>query len=116
MKPVVMIMIIAVVLLISSNSHAFECPRHFKAAQQAIDKITQDMKGMGMMPKDQLALVHAMVDDAKTLLKSAIHNHEKPQGLYDHARAIAKADAARGFAVAADTLHFHYMKKMKKMN
>ena len=108
-----MVMIFAVALLVPFAANAFECPKHFKAAQQAIDKITQDMKGMGMMPKDQLALVHAMVDDAKTLLKSAIHNHEKPQGLYDHARAIAKADAARGQALASDILHFRYMQMMK---
>ena len=114
MKTTVMMMIIAAALLISSNSYAFECPKHFKAAQQAIDKITQDMKGMGMMPKHELALVHAMVDDAKMLLKAAIHNHQKPQGLPDHARAIAKADAARGQAFAADILHFRYMQKMKK--
>ena len=113
MKLTVMMMIFAAALLISSNSYAFECPKHFKAAQQAIDKITQDMKGMGMMPKNQIALVHAMLDDAKTLLQSAMHNHKKPQGLYDHARAIAKADAARGQAFAADILHFRYMKMMK---
>ncbi len=45
------------------------------------------------------------------LLAGAKHNHEKPQGPLDHARAIAKADAARGYAVAADILHFRYMKK-----
>ena len=113
MKRAAMMVILALGLLIPFSAYAFECPKHFKAAQQAIDKITQDMKGMGMMPKDQLALVHAMVDDAKTLLKSAIHNHEKPQGLYDHARAIAKADAARGQALASDILHFRYMEMMK---
>jgi hypothetical protein len=62
------------------------------------------------MPKEQMALVHALIDDAKMRLASARHNHEKPQGIYDHARAIAKADSAKGYAVAADIMHFKMMK------
>ena len=113
MKRAAMMAIVSVALLIPFSVFAFECPKHFKAAQQAIDKVTQDMKGMGMMPKEQVGLVHALLDDAKTWLESAKHNHNKPQGLYDHARAIAKADAAQGSALAADLLHFRYMKMMK---
>ncbi len=91
---------------------AFECPKHFKEAQAAIDKVAGDMKGMAKtMSKSDMALVHALLDDAKMLLAGAKHNHEKPQGKYDHARAIAKADAARGSAVASDILHWKYMKK-----
>ena len=114
MKLAAMMTTFSVALLIPFGAYAFECPKHFKAAQQAIDKVIQDMKGMEMMPKEQVALAHALLDDAKTWLQSAKHNHEKPQGLYDHARAIAKADAARGSALAADLLHFRYMKMMKK--
>ncbi len=114
MKLAAMMAALSVALLIPFGAYAFECPKHFKATQQAIDKVIQDMKGMEMMPKEQVALVHALLDDAKTWLQSAKHNHEKPQGLYDHARAIAKADAARGYALAADMLHFRYMKMMKK--
>ena len=89
---------------------AFECPAPFAEAQAMLDKVTTDMKAMGgSMPKDQMALVHALLDDAKMLLGSGIHNHEKPQGVYDHARAIAKADSALGHARAADLLHFKYM-------
>ncbi len=44
-------------------------------------------------------------------LAAAQHNHEKPQGAYDHARAIAKADAALGYAKAADIFHFKLMQK-----
>ncbi len=92
---------------------AFECPKHFKEAQAAIDKVSADMKSMGKgVSKRDHALVHALLDDAKMLLASAKHNHEKPQGKYDHARAIAKADAARGYAVAADILPWKYMGKM----
>ena len=66
--------------------------------------------GKGVSKSDH-ALVHALLDDAKMLLAGAKHNHEKPQGDYDHGRAIAKANAARGSAVAADILHFKYMRK-----
>ena len=75
---------------------AFECPNHFSEAQEMIDKVSGDMEG---------------IDDAKMLLSGAEHNHEKPQGPYDHARAIAKADAALGYARAADMLHFKYMEQ-----
>ena len=100
---------------------AFECPRHFTKAQAAIDKVFEDMKGemsksmvsAGMKP--QMALIHALLDDAKMRLAGARHNHEKPQGAYDHARAVAKADAALGYAVAADIYHFKLMAKMPKM-
>ena len=100
---------------------AFECPKHFVKAQAAIDKVIGDMKGemsksmakAGM--RAEMALIHAMLDDAKMRLASARHNHEKPQGRYDHARAIAKADAAQGYAVAADIYHFKMMAMMPKM-
>ena len=95
------------------SAQAFECPKHFTAAQELIDKVKGDMKGdmSKKMAKADMALVHALLDDAKMVLVSARHNHEKPQGAYDHARAIAKADAARGYAVASDMLHFKMMKK-----
>ena len=106
-------------VLPSGSATAFECPRHFTKAQAAIDKVIGDMKGemsksmvrAGM--KAEMALVHAMLDDAKMRLASARHNHAKPQGRYDHARAIAKADAAQGYAVAADIFHFKLMRPMK---
>ena len=100
---------------------AFECPKHFVKAQAAIDKVVGDMKGemsksmAGAGMKPQMVLVHALLDDAKMRLAGAKHNHAKPQGAYDHARAIAKADAALGYAVAADIYHFKLMAKMPKM-
>ena len=116
------VFVIAMVVSMSSRAEAFECPKHFKTAQVAIDKVMGDMKGdmsqamakAGM--KAEMALIHALLDDAKMLLAGAKHNHEKPQGAYDHARAIAKADAARGSAVAADIYHFKLMAKMPKMS
>ena len=103
----------AMILQMPSGAQAFECPKHFAAAQAAIDKVTGDMKGdmSKKMPKDQMALVHALLDDAKMFLAGAKHNHEKPQGAYDHGRSIAKADAARGSAEAADMFHWKLMKK-----
>ena len=82
---------------------AFECPAHFDDAQAAIDKVGAEIKAAGL-PKEQAALVHALLDDAKMMLAGARHNHEKPQGAYDHARAIAKADSALANARAAGML------------
>ena len=94
-----------------SAAQAFECPKHFAEAQAVIDKVTEDMKGdmSKKMPKEEMALVHALLDDAKSRLASAKHNHEKPQGPYDHARAVAKAGAAKSYADAADIFHFKLM-------
>ncbi len=102
----------AAISLLPQVAQAFECPKRIAEAQAAIEKVTEDMKG-GMskkMPKGEVALVHALLDEAKMILAGAKHNHEKPQGAYDHARSIAKAHAARGYAVAADIFHFKLMK------
>ncbi len=92
---------------------AYGCPKAIGAAQDVIDKVKGDMGGdmSKQMPKEQMALVHGLLDDAKMILAGAKHNHEKPQGRIDHARAIAKADSALGYARAADILHFDLMKK-----
>lgn len=98
--------------LVAWSAQAFECPQHFEAAQAVIDKVEQDMQGMEqMMTREDMALVHALLDDAKMLLDGARHNHEKPQGAFDHGRAIAKADSAKGYATAADILHFQMMQE-----
>ncbi len=115
------LVIIFALIQLPHAASAFECPKHIAEAQAAIDKVIADMKGemsksmskAGMRP--QMVLVHALLDDAKMRLAGAKHNHEKPQGAYDHARAIAKAGAARGFASAADIYHFTLMAKMSKM-
>ncbi len=101
----------AMVLQMPSGALAFGCPNSFAEAQAAIDKVTGDMKGemSKKMPKADMALVHALLDDAKMVLAGAKHNHEKSQGAFDHARAIAKANAARGYAEAADIFHFKLM-------
>ncbi len=95
------------------SAQAFGCPNSIDAAQAVIDKVTGDMTGemSKRMAKADMAQVHMLLDDAKMLLAGAKHNHEKPQGRLDHARAIAKANSALGYAKAADVLHFAMMKK-----
>ncbi len=100
----------ALMFQLPTGAQAFDCPNRFDAAQAVIDKVKGDMKSMeGKMTGEQSALVHALLDDAKMSLDSARHNHEKPQGAYDHARAVAKAGTALGHAEAADMLHQKYM-------
>ena len=68
-------------LAFAHPANAFECPKHFAKVQAAIDKVTEDMKGemsksmaeAGM--KADMALIHALLDDAKMLLAGAKHNH-----------------------------------------
>ncbi len=100
----------ALMLQLPTGAQAFDCPNRFDAAQAAIDKVIGDMKAMeGKMTGEQHALVHALLDDAKQHLAGAKHNHEKPQGVYDHARSVGKAGAALSYAEAADMLHQKYM-------
>ncbi len=88
-----------VFLLPWGTAQAFECPKHFEAAEDAIDAANDAMIGL----KTDLHMIrgHMLLDDAKMLLGSAEHNHAKPQNEYDHARAIGKAEAAKGYAEAA---------------
>ena len=66
------------------------------------------MVQFSMSDKGKAGLVHTLLDDAKMLLHSAKHNHEKPAaGTLDHARALAKADSAKSYAEAAETLAKH---------
>lgn len=94
----------------SAFAEDIDCGTHVKTAQTAIDKVTDDMKGMETMPKDQLRSVHGLLDEAKKTLDGARHTCDQPKGDADRARAIARAEAARGSAEAADILHWHYMK------
>ena len=94
----------------SSEARAFQCPRHIAEAEEMIVDVVNDMATMkGEITDDDAALVHALLDDAKAALAAAKHNHDKPQSAFDHARAIARAKAAIGFAQGAEILHFHYM-------
>ncbi len=90
-------------LSFGSGAWAFNCPVDFKAADEAIASATAAMKALS--DKEKMGLVHTLIDDAKMLLTSGQHNHAKPAaGGLDHARAIAKARAAVGYAQAAEMM------------
>jgi hypothetical protein len=89
----------AFILLMPWSAQAFECPKHLEAAEDAVDAANDSM--IGLKSDLHMKRGHMLLDDAKMLLGSAKHNHEKPQNEYDHARAIAKSDAAKGYAEAA---------------
>jgi len=86
------------ILLISASVEAFECPGHFKEAQATIDKASAAIKSL-KKGSPLYRIVHAAIDDAKMYLSGAKHNHKKPQGDFDHSRAIAKADLAKAYAL-----------------
>jgi len=91
---------------------SLDCAKHLQAAEMAIDKVVEDMKGMEMMPKSQLADVDALLDVARNLASEAHRDCDQPRADLDRARGLAQADAAKGYAVAADMLHWQYMKPM----
>ena len=97
-------------IVASTEARAFQCPRHVAEAEDMVADVVNDMATMkGEMSADRMALVRALLEDAKSALNAAKYSHGNPQSAYDHARAIAKAKEALGFAQGADILHFHYM-------
>jgi hypothetical protein len=105
-KALVTGLLVSGILGFSSAAWSFQCPTDFSAAETAIESATKAMEGMS--DKEQMGLVHTLIDDAKMMLSSAKHNHEKPAaGALDHARAIAKARAAKGYAEAAEMMATH---------
>jgi hypothetical protein len=91
---------------------SLDCAKHLQAAEQAIDKVVEDMKGMEMMPKSQLADVDALLNVARKFVADSHGDCDQARADLDRARALAQADAAKGYAVAADMLHWQYMKPM----
>ncbi len=91
---------IVTLLAAPQAASAFDCGNRFAAAEAAIAEAHAAMSKM----EDATAkgLVHTFIDDAKMMLESGKHNHAKPAaGKYDHTRAMAKANAAEGYARAA---------------
>lgn len=105
-KAFVAAIVLLPVVTAAQGAWAFDCGNRFAAAGAAIAQATTAMNGMnGMNDPVAKELVHTFIDDAKMLLGSGRHNHQKPAaGKYDHARAIAKANAAEGYAQAASVL------------
>ncbi len=77
------------------NVQAFECPAHFAVAQSAIDKAADRVRrmqgGMSMA-------AHAHLQQARMSLVEAEFHHDRA-GDFHHARAIVRANEARGHAV-----------------
>ena len=106
---------VGIAIVASSNAAALmalDCSTHFATAQAAIDKVANDMNAdiPWNRPEDK-KLVLALLDDANSRLASAKRNHETAQGDYDHARDIAMAGAALGYAKAADIFHLQVLAK-----
>ncbi len=79
---------------------AFECPVHFAAAQLAIDMAAESIIRMkaGMPIAARGHLRHA-----KMSLNEAEYHHTQA-GAFHHARAIVRANEARGHAITAEIL------------
>ncbi len=91
------------VLVRAQTAWVFDCGNRFAAAETAIAGATAAMNKMS--DAKAKGIVHTLIDDAKMMLHSGKHNHEKPAaGKYDHARTMAKANAAEGYAKAAAVL------------
>ncbi len=81
-------------------AQAFECPEHFAAAQAAIDKANEQFRRMEVgMP----LAAHSHLRYARMSLVEANFHHAQT-GNYHHARAIVRANEARGHAVAGEIL------------
>ncbi len=98
------------------KAEALECPQQIKAAEAAIKTADETIRVLrsrmaNLMDEKEMGLVHTLLANAKIMLITARRHHEKPQGPYDHARAIAKAGAARGYAKSVDILHKRYSAK-----
>lgn len=87
------------------SAAAYQCKKHIADAQALIDRISARIESdAARMPDDWVALIHALLDDARFMLAAARHNHEQSQAPFDHARAFAKADVAFGHARAAELI------------
>ncbi len=97
----------------AASAQSIDCPTPIAKAQKSVDKVTGDLQGMDkMMPKEEMSQIRALLGEAEKLLKEAQHHCAKSASPYEEARGIAQADAADGYATAADILHFHYMQAM----
>lgn len=101
MKRILMALgVFALILNMASAAWAFSCPIDQKEAAEALARATKKMTTMS--DKSKMGAVHALIDDAKMLLASSIDEHENAKaGGFDHARSVAKARAALGYAQAA---------------
>ncbi len=112
LKWMLAVAVAALLLQFSPTAQAFECPKHFAAAQAAIEKATASIIGMeSKMSKEGSTMVQSHIAHAKMTLAEAKFHHEKPEGLRHHAHAILRANTARGHALVAVSLHDTLMKQ-----
>ncbi len=91
---------VAISMIMASTALAFSCVIDQKEAQEAIGRATKVM--MTMSDKSKFGAILALIDDAEMLLASSVEDHEHAKaGAFDHARSLAKARAALGYAQAA---------------
>lgn len=87
----------ALLLQLPAQAQAFECPTHFAEANAAIERAEKSIQsmqsGMPMAARSHLK-------DARMSLAEAEYHHAMEEN-YHHARAIVRADEARGRAIAA---------------
>ncbi len=103
--------VVALTVQMAPSAQAFECPLHFAEAQAAIEQAAENTQGMeSKMPKEDVALVLAHLGNARMSLVEAKYHHTQPNS-HHHARAIVRANEARGHALAANTLHRILMNK-----
>ena len=62
------------------------------------------MKILDDVPRDERVQLHTLLADARMFLDAAQQSCDRPESAFDRARAIAKAEAARGSAIAAGVL------------
>ena len=99
-KLIIGAVIVFPLLATSQVAWGFDCGNRFAAADAAIADATKAMNKMG--DATAKGLVHTLIDDAKMVLQSGKHNHQKAAaGKYDHGGVMAKAGAAEGYAKAA---------------
>jgi hypothetical protein len=84
-------------LQVPGEAQAVECPVYFAEAQAAIEEADESIQRMqGGLPMAALFHLH----HARMSLVEAEYHHTK-ENAHHHARAIVKANEARGYAVAA---------------
>ncbi len=99
----------ALVFFLPLPGQAFECTKYLAEAESAIQTVTERFETKPIAAR--VALSDLKTSEARKLLANAMITllaarvlHENSQGPLDHARALAKAYAAKGFALATDHL------------
>ena len=95
---------------VATRAESLDCSTYVHAAQHAIEKVSDDMKILDDVPRDERVQLHTLLADARMFLDAAQQSCDRPESAFDRARAIAKAEAARGSAIAAGVLRFHLTK------